>query len=105
MEADGRLHVGERFVVGVSLSDDHSLDAQRVGHISIWMLLDDDFQVSHPTSNPTTFWNPLGSLFPRSARLPVNSAHSEGFRFRYRWPARTIRCALGGSGVTAIRFS
>ena len=34
------------------------------------------------TSSAPTFWNPRGSLFPRSARLPANSFQSEGFMLR-----------------------
>jgi len=44
---DGRLDIGNRRLLSVALSYHHTLDAEWVGHITVRVLLDNDFDLPH----------------------------------------------------------
>lgn len=61
MELEGRLHIFEGIFIGVAFAYDDSLDADRVRHISVAMLFNDDLDLFH---------NPHSFRF--GTRLPLN---------------------------------
>ena len=52
VEANGRRDVIERFAVRVTLADDHTLEAQRIGHVSVGVTLDDDLELACHQDSP-----------------------------------------------------
>jgi hypothetical protein len=45
MESNGGLNVGERLFIRLALSHDHALNTQRVGDVSVGVLLDHDLDL------------------------------------------------------------
>jgi hypothetical protein len=44
---DGRLDIRNGRFIGVTFSYNHTMDAERVGHIAVRVLLDNDFDLPH----------------------------------------------------------
>ncbi len=47
MKLNGRLYIGQGLFIRIALTNDHSLEPQRVGHISIRMLFNDNFKLPY----------------------------------------------------------
>jgi L-ascorbate metabolism protein UlaG (beta-lactamase superfamily) len=48
----GRFRVGESFFIGTPLTHDSALPAERIGHETVGVLLDDELELGHGYSSP-----------------------------------------------------
>jgi len=65
VKLDGRLHICQGFLVGVSLTDHRPFQAKWIGDIPIWTFLDDDLELLyHGVSlfNKITFFDEVKTL-------------------------------------------
>ena len=47
VKSDRRLHIRQRLLIGVALTDNHTLQSNRIRNVPVGMLLDDDFDLPH----------------------------------------------------------